>query len=233
MNIQCFHSSSAGNLYSISDGKTRIMLECGVVFKEIQRCFDFKLSELAGCVITHEHGDHSKSWDKVSKYTPVYMLEETAKALGAKGYNIKHYTPNKALNLGTFTILPIAAQHDVPCCYFDIYSTETQERVLFVTDTATVSKIAFNTHYAMIECNYILETLNEAVDKGVLNSAARNRVLSSHMGLHTTESILRGLNPNTLKEVHILHISNRHGDAETIKKNIMRLTGKPVYIAEE
>lgn len=233
MKIQCFHSSSYGNLYSVSDGTTRIMIECGVEFKEIQKCFDFRLSSLAGCIITHEHGDHAKSWEKVAKYTPVYMLKETAEALKATGHNVRHYTPHRAFDLGTLKILPATAAHDVPCCYFVIISTVTKEQVLFATDTAYIEKNALNTHYAMIECNYMFDHINEAVDRGNLPAVARNRIVSSHLELGETKRVLKAINPNTLQEIHILHLSRRHADEREIKKQIEAELGKPVYIAEE
>lgn len=232
LKIKCFHSSSRGNLYSISDGYTTIMLECGVDFKTIQKCFDFKLSEVAACLITHEHKDHAKSWEKVAKYMPVYMLKDTAEALEAKGYNIKHYTPHEAFNVGAFKILPATAIHDAPCFYFVIYNTETKEQVLFATDTSQIPKIAYNTHYALIECNYQLDLINEEVDRGRLNNAGRNRIIRSHMGLDTTVKILQGLNPTTLKEIYILHLSGRHADEAHVKKTIEEAVGKPVIIAE-
>lgn len=232
LKIKCFHSSSKGNLYSISDGNTTIMLECGVDFKTIQTSFDFKLSEIAACIITHEHKDHAKSWEKVAKYMPVYMLKETAEALGAKGYNIKHYTPSDPFMLGDFSILPLTAQHDAPCCYFSIYNIATKERVLFATDTALLGEYPYNVNYALIECNYQLDIINEAVDRGRLNSAGRNRVIRSHMGLDTTVKILNSLNPATLQEIYILHLSDRHPDAAHVKKTIEEAVGKPVIIAE-
>jgi phosphoribosyl 1,2-cyclic phosphodiesterase len=233
MKIQCFHSSSEGNLYSISDGKTRIMLECGVDFKEIQKCFDFKLSEVAACLITHEHGDHAKSWEKVSKYTPVYMRKETAEALGAKGYNIKHYTPNEPFIIGDFNITPYSAWHDVPCCYFIIHNIATRERLIFATDTAFIPCAPYHANYAMIECNYQREILNESVDRGRLNNIARNRIVRSHFGLDKVVELLKGINPATLQEIHILHLSGRHTDAAIVKKTIEEAVGKPVYIAKE
>ena len=233
LKIQCFHSSSAGNLYSISDGKTRIMLECGVDFKTIQKCFDFKLSEVAACLITHEHKDHSKSFEKVAQYMPVYMLKDTAEALGAKGYNIKHYTPAEPFRLGDFSITPIKAYHDAPCCSFSIYNRATKERVLFATDTYALAAYPYNVNYALVECNYQLEIINEEVDRGRLNNAGRNRVIRSHMGLDTTLKILNSLNPATLQEICVLHLSSRHADAKHVKRTIEEAVGKPVIIAKK
>ena len=231
MKIQCFHSSSAGNLYSVSDGKTQIMIECGVEFKEIQKCFNFNLSALASTLITHSHKDHSKSWKQVAKYTPVYMLKETAKELKASGYNIKHYTPYKPFDLGTFRIVPFDEEHDVPCCGFLIKSNETNEILLFATDTSFLHASVYNVHYAMIECNYQLERLNEDVDKGILEPSARSRIVGAHLGLNTAVEILKGINPDTLKEVYALHLSSRHADEKEVKQMIEQAIGKPVYVA--
>lgn len=231
LKIQCFHSSSAGNLYSISDGTTRIMLECGVDFKTIQKDFDFKLSECAACLVTHGHGDHAQSWNKVAKYMPVYMLKETAEALRATGYNIKHYAPSKSFMIGDFYIMPMTAFHDVPCCAFTIYNIATKERVLFATDTAALPECPYSVNYALIECNYQLDIINYEVDRGRLDRVGRNRIVGSHMGLDTTVQILKGLNPATLQEVYVLHLSAVHSDAAIVKKTIEEAIGKPVIIA--
>lgn len=58
--IEAISSSSKGNCYRVTDGKTPLLLECGITFKEMQRAFDFDMS-FAGCLITHEHGDHCKA----------------------------------------------------------------------------------------------------------------------------------------------------------------------------
>lgn len=231
MKIQCFHSSSAGNLYSVSDGKTQIMIECGVEFKEIQKCFNFNLSALAGCLITHSHSDHAKSWKHVAKYTDVYMLKETAQQLKATGYRIKHYIPYKSFKLGTFNIIAFDGEHDVPCGNFLLRSMETNEVILFATDTAFLHVGIYHIHYAMIECNYQLERLNEDVDKGLLEPSARSRIVGAHLGLNTAVEVLKRINPNTLKEVYALHLSSRHADEKEVKQTIEQSTGKPCFIA--
>lgn len=55
IHISTLASGSSGNCYRVSDGQTTIMLECGVRFKQIRQGFDFRLSDVAGCLISHEH----------------------------------------------------------------------------------------------------------------------------------------------------------------------------------
>jgi len=55
MEILVIASSSRGNAYRISDGKTSLLLECGVPAREIQKALQFQLHKIDGCLITHEH----------------------------------------------------------------------------------------------------------------------------------------------------------------------------------
>lgn len=48
-------SGSTGNCYKISDGRTPLLLECGIKYKDIQKGCGFKLREIVGCLISHEH----------------------------------------------------------------------------------------------------------------------------------------------------------------------------------
>lgn len=55
LNITVHYSGSSGNLYAIDDGKTKILIEAGVVIKKIKEALRFRLSEIEGVLISHEH----------------------------------------------------------------------------------------------------------------------------------------------------------------------------------
>ena len=61
MKIESFGSSSAGNCYRVSDRTTSLLLEAGLPLKKIRVATGHQLSALAGCLVSHEHGDHSKA----------------------------------------------------------------------------------------------------------------------------------------------------------------------------
>ena len=61
MDVNVLGSSSRGNCYIVSDGVTRLLLDCGVPIKRILPMIDFKPDSVAGCLVTHSHGDHVKS----------------------------------------------------------------------------------------------------------------------------------------------------------------------------
>jgi phosphoribosyl 1,2-cyclic phosphodiesterase len=55
MEIKILASSSAGNAYLISDSSTKILIECGITAKQIQKGCDFSVHEIDGCLISHGH----------------------------------------------------------------------------------------------------------------------------------------------------------------------------------
>ena len=137
MDIKVLASGSKGNCYRVSDGSTTLLLECGIPFKRIREGLDFKLSEVAACLVTHEHFDHSKAVkDIVKAGIDVYMSSGTKQAIGVESHRIKTVSSQEQFTVGTFNILPFETQHDAAePLGFLIYSTLTHEKLLFATDT--------------------------------------------------------------------------------------------------
>lgn len=76
-------SSSHGNAYLVSDGRTRILLECGLAYRTLQKRLGFALCELDGVLVTHEHKDHARcACELVGNGQEVWMTGGTALALG-------------------------------------------------------------------------------------------------------------------------------------------------------
>lgn len=55
IDITVIASGSTGNCYKVSDGKSVLLIECGIRFRKIRESFDFRLTQVAGCLISHEH----------------------------------------------------------------------------------------------------------------------------------------------------------------------------------
>jgi len=84
--ISSLASGSSGNCYRLTDGSTPLLLECGISFKEIKKKLNFRTSEIAACLITHEHGDHAKAVNDLMKAgIDCYMSKGTKEALGIEG----------------------------------------------------------------------------------------------------------------------------------------------------
>lgn len=79
MTFDSLASSSAGNAYLVQDGESRLLLECGLPYRRLQQLMGFSTADLAGCLVTHEHKDHSRCFgDLLRNGVRVFASEGTA-----------------------------------------------------------------------------------------------------------------------------------------------------------
>lgn len=231
MDIQVLASSSKGNCYRVSNGSTPLLLECGIRFKEIQQKLNFRLSEIAGCLLSHSHQDHSKAIRDIMKAgIDCYMSQGAAEALGVSGHRVHIVKAKQQLKIGTWTILPFDTVHDAaePLGYL---LASGKEKLLFATDTAYIRYRFMGLTHIMIEANFQRELLEDSVEGGNIPAIVRNRIRRSHFDLEHLKEFFQANDLSKLQEVWLLHLSDGNADAETCKREIQSLTGKPTYIA--
>lgn len=233
MDIQILASGSSGNCYKVSDGQTSLLLECGIPFREIQKKLNFKLYEVDGCLISHEHGDHSKAIMELLKSgIDVYTSKGTAAPFENDIFKAIHVEAEKQFQVGTFDILPFDTQHDAAePLGFILYSRVTKEKLLFATDTYYVKYRFGSLNYIMVECNYAIDILRANSEAGKLPLALKNRLLQSHFELSNVKKFLQSNDLSKVKEIYLLHLSDGNSDEKRFKREIQELTGKPVIIA--
>jgi len=232
ISIKSLASSSAGNCYRIDDGNTALMLEAGIPIKRIKEGLNFKLSEIQGCLLSHEHGDHSKAIKDVLKAgIDVYTSEGTAQALNINEHHRCHIVKaGKTFAADYWRIMPFAAIHDAaePLGFYLV--TANFESLVFLTDSAYCPVRFPRIDYLLLECNYSDSVFRENVSTGKLAPARRNRILHNHFGLENIIKMLKENDLSKLKEIHLLHLSNQNSDAAEIKRRIAGVVGCPVYI---
>ena len=243
MKIEVLASGSKGNAYKVSDGKTTLLIECGIPYKQLQRILKFKVSDIDACLITHEHKDHSHAWKELNKFgVSVYMTSGTAEALGVEYRTVKtfkRFIGNPSMKtgmckfdyqvekIGSFLVRPFQVIHDAsePVGYL-MESIETGESLVFITDTMYTPHTFKDVDYYMIECNYVQSILD---DKG-LDVHFRNRIRKSHMSLETVLEFLSKTDLTKTKAIYVMHLSDNNSDEELIKTEIQKATGKQVII---
>jgi phosphoribosyl 1,2-cyclic phosphodiesterase len=231
INIKAFGSSSKGNCYYITDGKTPLLLECGIRYKDIQKGLNFKMSDVRGCLITHEHGDHIKSLKDILKAgIDCYMSKGTAGVIGINHHRITPVQAKKQFQIGTWTILPFDVQHDVSEPYGYLLVNQEGEKLLFATDTFYIRYKFKGLTHLLVECNFSLNILNENIASGRVPPVMKKRLMRSHFSLENFKEFLMANDLTKLKEIWMLHLSDTNSDAELFKREISQMTGKPVYI---
>ena len=224
-------SSSSGNCYILDNGKEALILEAGVRFQEVKKALGCNLRKVVGCLITHRHQDHAK-YIKAMVDNGFYTLAlpdvwETRGVWGSRSVPI---VPYHGYKLGRFKVLPFNACHDVPCVGYLIEHPECG-RVMFITDSCECLSLFSNLNHVLIECNYSMPKLIEAVNAGLTPKTQIDRLPNSHMELQTCKAVLSDLDLSNVYNIVLLHLSDHNSDRLQFVSEIERHTGKVVYAA--
>ncbi|MGO0058611.1 MBL fold metallo-hydrolase [Brevibacillus fluminis] len=231
--IRPLGSSSAGNAYHITDGYTALLLEAGIRYKDIQRALNFQTTNIAGCLISHEHGDHCKAvTDIVKAGVDVYASQGTLDALGLSSHRAKLARAKQQFKIGTWTILPFDVEHDVSEPLGFLMANQEGEKLVFITDSYYCRYKFSGLTHIMVECNYSVQILDQNIASGRVPAVMKKRLLRSHFSLENVKDFLRANDLSSVQEVWLLHLSDSNSDEEVFKREIQELTGKPVWIAK-
>lgn len=205
MRFEALASSSAGNAYIVSDNDTRILLECGVSHKKLQKLSGFSLSEFHACLVTHEHKDHAKSVaELISRGMELYMSKGTADALETDAVNLVEHM--EQFNIGSLDIVPFATFHDAAEPLGYLFKSRVDGDVLaFATDTVNLRYKFPGLNILAIEANYdknILERCERMPEK------VKHRITNSHMEIDMLCDYLRSLDLSQCRQIHLLHLSD-------------------------
>ena len=225
-------SGSRGNCYRVTDGRTPLLLECGIPYKEIQKALNFRVSEIAGCLVSHEHQDHSKSAkDMMKAGIDCYMTKGTAEALSLTGHRLRIVSARKQFQIGSWVVLPFETQHDAAEPVGFLLANSAGEKLLYATDTYYIRYRFQGLTHIMVECNYSLDILKKNVEAGAVPRELKNRILKSHFSLDHVKEFLRANDLSRVREIWLLHLSDGNSDVERFKREIQELTGKMVFVA--
>lgn len=206
MKFEALASSSQGNAYIVSDRDTRILLECGVSHKKLQKLSGFSLSDFKACLVSHEHKDHAKSVEElINRGMDVYMSPGTSEALGYTDL-VKLVENMEQFNVGSFDIVPFTTFHDAKePLGFLIKSRVDGDILAFATDTVNLRYRFPGLNILAIEANYDKEILSRCEK---LPDKVRHRITNSHMEIETLCDYLRSLDLSACREIHLLHLSD-------------------------
>ena len=230
LDIRIIATGSSGNCYRITDGQSVLMIEAGIRFKQIQQGFDFQLSGVVGCLISHEHGDHAKAVREVMEVgVDCYMSAGTARAMNLSGHRLHIVSALEQFRVGTFTILPFPVQHDAQEPMGFLIQSDDGEKLLFATDTYFLKYRFTGLNYLMIEANYRRETLEENIQAGRVPAAIRNRIIKSHFEIENVKAFLKACDLSQCREIHLIHISSGNGEPMAFVSEVQAMTGIPTY----
>lgn len=239
MKLKVLGSGSSGNCYLLQGDKETLILECGIKYKDILKGLNFDLSKVVGCLISHEHKDHSKAINEIIRSSiDVYLSPGTIEAINYEALKlttthlVRLIASEEQFKVGGFTVLPFEAEHDAAEPLGFLISHEEIGKLLFITDSYYCQYQFSGVNHILIECNYSKEILEENIKNG-LNPVLARRLLKSHFSLDNAKEFLKATDLSQVKDITLIHLSSNNSNASLFQEEIEKLTGKITYVAKK
>ena len=233
-------SGSDGNCLFLTDGKTNILIDCGLSFTKTNNLLNLigvNIHDIDAVLVTHEHTDHTSGLGVLFKKikAPIYGLKETIAYILYKYPYIDHahILPN-TFTLGDMKISHFATSHDVPSVGYRI--TDGNKTVCIATDLGIITEtVAENTKacdFAFIESNHDPEMLMY----GSYPHHLKKRIASEkgHLSNKMCSQLVCKLVTQGTQEIMLGHISkenNTHDLALTTTTSALALTGQSAKVS--
>lgn len=237
MILKCAGTGSKGNSYAlIADNGEVLMIECGVKWSEIMNMIDYQTSKAVGCICSHAHSDHLRSYKDCLHYgIPIFTNDETAEHFeiisGEKMIGLPERIPKR---IGSWTAIPFYLPHTtrdkdtgalIPCPNFGYLIQCGDEKLLYMTDFE-FCKYVFKSqriNYMLLECNH----MDNLMDSG---SANYIHALKGHSSLSVVKDFVEVNKTPDLRNIILCHLSSENADPETMQKEVQSVAGKWVAV---
>lgn len=224
MRINIISSGSKGNAYIIEKNNTALLIECGVKFAEIQKAVGFDLLRIKACIVSHEHGDHSKAWKQVvGAGIPMYASVGTYDALKVSPED-RQYPFFHGCVKGPFKCF--SANHDAA----EPLNFIIDEKIIFITDNY---KLQFDFSWFKFTCIMIEANYCEELIKGKADDFVNKRRFRSHMSFQTAILTLKTLDLSECKQIILIHLSDGYTDEKRFIQDTEKAFGIPTICADK
>ncbi len=173
MKITILASGSGGNATYLEHNNTKILIDCGISYRQIGTRLkqkNIELESIDGIVVTHEHTDHIKGLDVTLRKhdTKCYLTEETYEGMHWKvsqnlhPSKLSYITPYESFRIKDLDVLPISISHDASDAVGYIISYE-DKKVVYITDVGYLPnrdhELLRNADMYIFESNYDITLL--------------------------------------------------------------------------
>lgn len=210
-------SGSKGNSILIDNGRNRLLIDAGLTAKAVSQRLneiDLDLNAIDGILITHEHSDHIKGLEVLSKKIPVYAHDYTMDAITHRiNIDLKNQMnfSDDQFSIGSFDIQTFRTSHDAtyPLGYC---ISDCESKVTYATDTGYCSKdflkLAKGSNVVMIESNHDVDMLMS----GSYPAYLKRRIISNkgHLSNIACAMAVNELAQNGTRNFVLSHLSENN-----------------------
>ncbi len=225
LDVHIHASSSKGNAITVSDGVSTILLDAGLSYNQLAR--KVNMNDVEAVLITHEHADHSKAVPELMRRgIDVYISKGTFEAINPDSPTAilcRHGIQRETAN---WYVLPFDLDHDAKePLGFLLQSKNSGKKCLYIVDSAIVEYDFTGVNTFIIEANYAEDIIANGDQKEWL----KNRIRTSHFSLQNLKDFLGSSDLSQTEEIFLVHLSDSNSNEERFRREIMELTGVPVF----
>ena len=233
MKLKIIGTGSKGNAYVLENEHEALLIECGVNISEIKKVLNFNLNKIVGCIVTHEHLDHSKSIVDVMKSgINVWTGAKTYTALKTLNHHRANVIASKQeIQIGRFKVMAFDVKHDAAEPLGYLIEHQDCGKILFLTDTYYCAYTFKGLNNIIIEANYSKAIIDRKFGAESGKEFLRNRILKSHFSIENCKEMLSANDLSKVNNIVLIHLSDSNSDEKQFQKEISELTGKTVTIA--
>lgn len=216
-------SGSSGNATFISDGKTNLLIDCGMSgakLKDALHSIDELPENIDALLITHEHIDHTRGAGVISRRynIPVYATKGTHLHMDAgkiADENIHIISDGAYFELGNIGITPFAIPHDASEPVGFTFNAD-GERCALATD---IGRMNDNILDSITGCKYVLLESNHDVEMlrcGSYPFPLKQRILGDfgHLSNDVAAKTALTLTENGAEHIMLGHLSKENNRPE-------------------
>lgn len=237
MRLISFGSGSSGNAFLLDTGDSRVMFDCGVGVRRLQReMAGLGLTgQLDGIFISHEHIDHVRALESLLRHQdyPVYASRGTFSAIGRRS-SWTAIRAEQRVGIAGIEVTPIGVSHDAaePLGFF---IDAPGERIALFTDlgepAAGVSAAIERSTVVVLESNYCESMLRHSSYPAQL----KRRIRSQHGHLSNDDcaaTLVESVTP-AARAVWLAHLSENNNAPDLAESTVresfaVRGVGLPV-----
>lgn len=222
MKAYSLFSGSSGNCFFVTSEGNNILIDCGVSARAAEtalRSLGYRLDDINSIFVTHEHSDHTKGLEIISKYhhIPTHMTEISARALiNDPACSLLHdlclYPESFSVEVGALKVTSFRTPHDSKCSVGYIVEDKNGCRIGFATDMGCVCESVTD---ALSGCRAAVVEANHDVTMLMLGGypyQLKRRILAStgHLSNEDCGTLCGTLAAKGTKSLLLAHISKEN-----------------------
>lgn len=224
--VASLNSGSNGNCYYIGNGRESVLVDAGLPCRETERRMrklGLSLSTVKGIFISHEHDDHIRGLDVLSRRygLPVYINDATRRELrfNLEPGLIRTLDPTQPVIAGELTVTAFPKTHDASDpCSFVVSSPDV--RIGVFTDLGIVCQQLIHhfrqCHAAFLETNYDEQMLAGGRYPHFLKNRIRGG--SGHLSNHQALDLFVRHRPAVMSHLFLSHLSRDNNRPELVRE---------------